>query len=208
MPEDFPLEEVLKEAVRSENARVHTQAPARVVSYDRETQRAKVQLIVAHSYRDPDTDERVYYKPPVLVNVPVIFPAILTWPVAKGDPGWVEFAERSYDEYLATGNDSVEPSDARRFDLSDAVFSPTRFRGEADTADGAAVLAVDEIRIGDSTIATYLARADRVEARLQALESWAEAHIHTAPSGPTSPPTVTPPSTSDGDTASDRVKGD
>lgn len=219
------LETLLKNAIRSEIARVHTQVPARVISYDRSSQTAEIQLVVSQSYLDPEAGERVFYKPPPIVNVPVIFPAILTWPLKKDDPGWVQFAERSIVDYLETGRD-VEPKDSRRFDLTDAVFYPTYMRGEADTADGAAVLSVDEIRIGGSSVSTYLARADRVEERLQAIEKYLREHEHvyTAPAipaapaptnkallggvNPPGPPDATAPTTIGGATNSDKVKGE
>jgi len=213
-----PLEELIKKAIRSGIARVHTQVPGRILEYDHSTQRAKVQLIVEHSFADPETGERTYYKPAPLVNVPIKFPAILTWPIAEGDPGWVEFAERSTAEYLDTGRDDTKPTDPRRFDLSDAVFYPTDIRGGAEAADGAVVLRVeDEIRIGDASTSEFLARADRVETRLQAIENYVNGHEHNyiAPAIPASaapttgriPASITP-TTAAGDTASDKVKGD
>ena len=221
MPDSPPLEKIIRDAVKEGIARVHTQVPGRVLEYDHDTQRAKIQLIVQHAF--DDDGEVDYYKPKPLVNVPVIFPAILTWPLQSGDPGWVQFAERSFDEYAATGNDETTPRDLRRFDLSDAVFSPCYLRGEADV-DGSDVV-IDrrsgDIKIGGSDVSEFLARADKVESRLNALEDYMAQHEHTytAPAIPASPvPTILPrvlaapdpaaPTTLPGATASDHVKGD
>jgi len=218
MPDTPPLEKIIRDAVKEGIARVHTQVPGRVLEYDHDTQKAKIQLIVQHAF---DNDGSVdYYKPKPLVNVPVIFPSILTWPLDEDDPGWVQIAERSIDEYEATGNDTARPRDLRRFDLSDAVFYPCYLRGEADT-DGSDVV-LDrrdgDIRIGGSSVSNFLARADRVEMRLQAIEAYLGTHTHnqvtplipitatpTAPAPATSGP---PPQTLPGATASDHVKGD
>lgn len=150
MPETFPLEEIIRRAIKRGLARVHTQVPGRVVSYDEAKQRAEVQLIVSHVFENED-ESKEYEKPPPLVNVPVTFPAILTWPLAKGDPGWVQFAERSIDEYLAGGNDSTQPRDLRRFDLSDATFSPCYFNGEADADASATILSTDDLKVRSSS---------------------------------------------------------
>ena len=213
-----PLEKIIRDAVDEGLARVHTQVPGRVLDYDHDEQKAKIQLIVQHAF--DDDGEVDYYKPAPLVNVPVVFPAVLTWPLEDGDPGWVQIAERSIDEYEATGNDETRPRDLRRFDLSDAVFYPCFLRGEADTDDSDVV--VDrrdgDVKIGGSSVSEFLARADRVEERLQAIENYINGHEHTytVPAIPASPaPTAgkvpepaIAPTTQDGDTASDHVKGD
>ena len=193
-----PLADLLRTAIRAEIARVHTQAPARVVSYDPATQRAKVQLVISHAFEDPETGERKFYQPPPLADVPVIFPAILTWPIGKGDPGWVQFAERSTDEYVATGRDS-DPADARRFDLSDATFYPTFLRGEADADGSAAVLASDDLRVRSSStsVTRPVAIAPEVETFIRDLIlTEIVPHIHSDPltgtTGP-SPGPWTPP---------------
>ena len=176
MPDTPPLEKLIRDAVKEGIARVHTQVPARVLEYDHDTQKAKIQLIVQHAFDDDGSTD--YYKPKPLVNVPVIFPAILTWPLDEGDPGWVQFAERSFDEYAATGNDNTTPRDIRRFDLSDAVFSPCYLRGEADVADGAAVLSFDEIHLGSSNPGDFLALAKLVKAELDKIWSEIRGHTH------------------------------
>ena len=166
---------MIRDAVKEGIARVHTQVPARVLEYDHDTQRAKVQLIIEHAY--DDDGEVKYYKPKPLVNVPVKF-AILTWPLSPGDTGHVEFWERSGDEYLATGNDNTRPRDLRRFDLSDAVFTPGSFRGDADVADDAAVLSFDEIHLGSSNPDDFLALAKLVKAELDKIWSEIRGHTH------------------------------
>ena len=183
MSETLPLSEILRQAVDRGLASTHTQVPATVVEYDKDTNRAKVQLIVSHVQRDPETNEREYYRPAQLVNVPVQFPSVLTWPVQKGDPGWVEFAERSMDEYKANGGDSAEPKDARRFDLTDAVFSPCYFRGEYDATDDAVVLSTKDgpLKIRDVAAAATkaLAIAEKCMTNFNELKTSYDGHEHT-----------------------------
>ena len=154
---------------------MHTQVPGRVLEYDHDTQKAKVQLIIEHAF--DDDGEVGYYKPPPLVNVPVEF-GILSWPLEEGQPGIVSFAERSIDEYEATGNANVKPRDLRRFDLSDATFRPRFLRGEADTADGAAVLSFDEIHLGSSNPSDALALAALVKQELDKIWDAINGHTH------------------------------
>jgi hypothetical protein len=80
---------------------------------------------------------------------------------------------------------------------------------------GKILVKADLVEIGGEALSTGVARADRVETRLIALETWAQAHLHNdtvgplipGPPAPTTPPTVPPPSTSAGDTACDNIKG-
>lgn len=204
MPETLPLAEIIRRAVKRGLARTHTQVPGRIVEYDHSAQRATVQLIVSHAFERED-ERREYYKPAPLVNVPVTFPAIFTWPLAVGDPGWVQFAERSIDEYLATGRANTEPADARRFDLSDATFSPCYFRGEADTQAGAAIISSDDLRVRSSSTALTrpVAISPEVAQFLIAfITTEVIPHIHSDPltgtTGP-SPGPFTPPGLTDFD---------
>lgn len=207
MPETPQLDQLIKRAVREGIARVHTQVPGRVLEYDHETQKAKIQLIVEHAF-DADGDGEVdYYKPAPLVKVPVKFPAILTWPIEKGQPGWVEFSERSIDEYEATGNDNVRPSDLRRFDLSDAVFFPCFLRGEADADSASTILSSDDLKVRSSPTSTTSAVAisPAVESFLRDfITQQVLPHIHSDPltgtTGP-SPGPFTPPTPGEFDSA-------
>jgi hypothetical protein len=209
MSETLPLNEIIRHAIKSGQASMHTQVPGKVVSYDADSGRAKIQLIVSHVTRDPATNERSYYRPAQLVNVPVVFPSVLTWPLSKGDPGWVQFAERSMDEYKANGGNNTEPRDARRFDLTDAVFSPCYFRGEYDATDDAVVLSTEDGPLkarGGSGVATFPVGMSRLIQQWVAdhISSNYNVHIHQDPiSGSTGAVTITqtPPATDEFDSS-------
>lgn len=82
-------------------------------------------------------------------------------------------------------------------------------------ADGSAVIDADLVEVGGESLSTWLARADRVEGRLQAIETYINSHEHNyitpllpsaaAPTTGRVPLSVS--TTSPGDTAADNVKG-
>ena len=173
------LSSVIRDAVRQGLARVHTGLPAVVVSYDRVTQRAHVQPVIRGRYTDGEGGSGTY-RPPVLPNVPVIFPSAtgvsLTWDLSPGDPVWLMCAERSTDEWRATGEADITPADFRRFSLSDAVAIPGGLPSAIPAtgyAAGAVVLQGTDVRLGSS--AAVLAVV---------LESFLSAFAPAGPAGP------------------------
>jgi hypothetical protein len=215
--------DLLRAAIAAALGPVRTAIPAEVVAYDRTKQTITAQIVIRSRYVDPSTGEAITYRPKPIPNVPVAFPSggggSITWPLAAGDPVLLVFADRSTDEWKATAQDDNTPRDPRRFDLSDAVALPGH-RAPADPLDATAidetalVIAADEIKLGASTATQYAARADRVAARLAALEAAHNAHVHlyTLPAIPAAPgptaPTTAPisPVTTAADVATDRVK--
>jgi hypothetical protein len=141
------LEDVILLAVRSELAKVQTSIPGRILTYDREKQRAQIQTSIRGRYENPETEELESYLPPPIPNVPVQFPSgggfSITWPLKKNDDVRLAFCSRSIDEWLTSGSADNEPTDLRRFDLTDAVAIPgiRSFRNSLDgTEDNALVL--------------------------------------------------------------------
>lgn len=208
------LEQILRIAIRSETARIHTQAPARIISYDAATQRATVQLLVDHAKQDEDQNTE-QYQTTQIPNVPVSFPSgggfSITWPIDAGDEGWLEFSERSISEFKATKQKRYTPQSLRRFDLTDAIFRPENNRGkQATVRAGAMVFTGDLFVFGNKNVETFLARADKVEARLNAIENFLITHQHSVPAFGTTTGTVPPtgPTTFPGDTAADKIKGE
>lgn len=172
------LAEVIRRAIEHGIARVHTSIPARVVSYDAARQTATVQITIRSRFRNAD-GQIVTFLPPPIPNVPVQFPSgggcSLTWPLVEGDPVLLVFAERSIDEWRAQSGDDHEPSDPRRFDLSDAV-ALAGVRSPADPLPADAVHASDvvirgNVRLGSAEAADLVALASKVEAALSALKA-------------------------------------
>lgn len=213
-----------EEAVR----RIPTSMPGKVIEYDHDTQRAVIQPIL----RVPRVVERragnAYteaVKLPPVPGVPVAFPQAegysITFPVAVGSVGMLVFCERSMDEYLATGETDVTPQSERQHHRNDAWFVPSvRSFGDAlpssARASSAMVLRAEEIRLGSSSASKWVALADDVLTRLNAIESAFNGHIHTTtatvgtggPVGVISPPTSSMSSTALADIKSDKVKSE
>lgn len=120
------LAEYTKNAIRKELLETHTCLPAKIHEYDEATQKAKVipLLKIKYKHKEAPTDLAI------INNVPVQWPsanggaAFIHLPLNSGDLGWVIFAERSIDTWLAGEGDSVSPEDPRHHHLSDAIFMP------------------------------------------------------------------------------------
>jgi hypothetical protein len=173
------IADVIRRAVDAGLARVHTSLPGVVTAYDRETQKASVRPAVRTFYRDEDgalQAERL----PIIPSVPVQWPAgssgSLTIDLEIGDPVTIVFSERSTDEWRAVGGDDVTPQDVRRFSLGDCVAIPGAypFSGPLPAeayAAGASVLRGDDVRLGDSTAADYVALDTPVGAALAIIDT-------------------------------------
>ena len=188
--------DVLRQLVRSETARLHTAMPGFIESYDAATQTATVRLNIR--FKRIEDGAIVHYDAPLLPNFPVAWTTAaafsITFPLDVGDPGLVIFAERSLDEWKLSGpDDALEPAQARRHDLSDAIFIP-QLRPTASALDstayasGAMVIRGAEIRLGDSAAANYAAMANLVDAAFSTLRTELLAHTHPTGIGPSGPP--------------------
>ena len=102
---------------------VKVASPAWVLSYDRATQTATIQIATSYRVRDDAGDLVARVRPPIS-NVPVQFSGSVTWDLEEGEWGMALICDRSIDEWKATGNQGSEPRDPRRFDITDAVFLP------------------------------------------------------------------------------------
>lgn len=172
-------------------------------------------------YRLPDEEgnyAREAVDQPVITDVPIQYPRgggyAITFPLKKGDPVLLVFSQRSLDVWMASdGATPVDPEDVRKFDITDAFCIPGLSTGAAPIATASEedlVIALEdgssEIRLkADGTIgmgpeaAEALALASVCNSRLDAIESWANSHIHDGP------PTATPLTPGGGDTSSTRT---
>lgn len=131
------LEQILQDAIRAQLLDVHTCLPAKIETYDANTQKANVQVLLKRKY-EADAEA---INLPVINSVPVQWPsanqgkAYIHLPIKAGDLGIVVFCERSIDLWLSGAlgdpDDIVDPrgkifdpQDPRIFDLSDAIFIP------------------------------------------------------------------------------------
>ena len=203
------LQDLLARFRASIVADLHTALPGKIVRYDSSTQKADVQLLIKERYTDESGATQVRDLP-VIPAVPVQFPGAggyrITFPIATDDTGLVVFSEASLDKWLVSGG-TVDPSDDRRHDLTDAVFLPgLRDFGHAlasaptDRAtfgkDDGLQIHVDgsKIRIGTTT-AIQLEKhpnGETLKTILDTLIAWADTHTHPTPAGASSAPTAPP----------------
>lgn len=99
--------------------KINTVMPARIVSFDPDSQLASVQPLIDIVMKDGTT------KPyPVIASVPVEFPSgggfILTFPISSGDDCELTINQRCINGYIQTG-EQRPPEEYRMFHLSDAV---------------------------------------------------------------------------------------
>jgi hypothetical protein len=207
------LAEVLRRARSRAVQDVRVGLPGVVVAYDSASQLTDVKPQISDTFEEEDgTVSNIDI--PVIVNVPVIFPAgggmRITFPVRTGDTVWLMFSDRSLDAWLSAGGDTA-PADLRRHHLSDAVAIPGLHPNNAAWSDADTSV----ITLGsDSGTADWVALASKVNARLDALESAMNSHVHlTAGTGAPSPavnPAGSTPYSLDGESvasATVKVKG-
>ena len=203
------LQDLLSRFRESLTADLHTSLPGKIVRYDATTQKADVQPLIKERYTD-ETGAMQSRDLPVIPAVPVQFPGAggyrITFPIATDDTGLVIFSESSLDKWLVSGG-TVDPSDERRHDLTDAVFLPGlrdfgHPLGSAPTdratfgKDDGLQIHVDgsKIRIGTTT-AIQLEKhpnGETLKTILDTLIAWANTHTHPTPAGASSAPTAPP----------------
>lgn len=121
------LATVIQDAIKRGQLELHTSFPARIKSYDCNTQKASVIPLIKKKYLVPDK----WVDLPVINGVPVHWPiadggkSYIHLPLKAGDLGMCIVAERSIDKYLSSdGNNSIIPDSSRHHDISDSWFIP------------------------------------------------------------------------------------
>lgn len=117
------LRQLIQERITANLKDLYTNLPAKVISYDAETQTASVQPLIGYTW-----DDGVEQKDSVIANVPVVFPSagggIISFPVTAGDTVLLCFSMRSIDEWVVSEGDHIFPSEDRNHELSDAIAIP------------------------------------------------------------------------------------
>lgn len=175
--------EILRACQAQLASRIHTSLPATVVSYDSTTQTATVQLAVQLQ------GESV----PPLAEVPILWPGgssgYLHIPLAAGDNVLICFSEEDYSRWFVSGSVS-NPSVLARHGLH-AIAIPGLWRTPNGATAGHVTLSGTEVRLGTDAASAFVALATLVDARLSAMVTYINTHVHaTAALGPPVPPTV------------------
>ncbi|MDR0759635.1 MAG: hypothetical protein LBF74_05925 [Treponema sp.] len=117
------LNRLLKESFEYNMANIHTSFPGKVVRYDPKTRRADIQPSLKR--RLPDGSFADF---PEIPDVPVLFTGTSKYtihiPLEKGDEVEVRVCERSTDIWRDSGDQGIEDTDPRRFNLQDCYASP------------------------------------------------------------------------------------
>jgi hypothetical protein len=171
-------DELTRRIIDGRLADVHTSAPGTVVKFNATDYTVDVKLGVQRPVARYDGGV-TYEDPPVLPNVPIAsFGTTRTYSrpdLAPGDIVWVLFAESSPAEFLDSGTAS-QPGDTARHSLSGGLAIPITLPGKLATSPKVVLSGAG----GD-----FVALAGKVNARLDALEQWANTHMHaTAALGP------------------------
>ena len=136
------LEIVIKEIAKAQDLQLHTSFPAKIKTYDPDTQKASIiplylkRLFLFGSGVPVLTQENIndvssIEDPIVIPGVPVHWPSVnnrktfIHLPLKAGDLGMAICCERSLDKWLASvGTDPLANDDFRHHHLSDAWFVP------------------------------------------------------------------------------------
>lgn len=207
--------EVLARALESRLADVWTGLPGEVTSYDPATRTAEIRPLVSRMSRDAD-GEPVPEDLPILPSVPVLFlragGCLISMRPQAGDTGLLLFCSLDPSGWRANGNATAPLDHGKLHGLGSAVFLPGWVPDNAVSeaeAETALCLIGPEVRLVAHDATEYLARADRVDAQLDAIEtaiSSLAGHTHEVTGLVTGPPDPVP-SYSAGSTACDSVKG-
>lgn len=206
------LPEILRRWLNGRQAEVFTALPARVKTYDAATQTADLEIVVRAPLVLDEDEEDVTHEPlPVIPNVRILFPAatgvFITFPIATGDEVLFVVSSLALGEYRRTGA-PADAVDVRRNDLGcggwaiPCVLKDSALLASA-TEDALVLEHPTKLMIG-ANATEKISRADRTDARLDAIEDFLSTHTHggvQAGSGNTAAPMGAPSGSS---TAADK----
>lgn len=202
-PRTPSLSQVIQNHLGHAFARMHVSMVARVEKYDASKQSVDVQPLVKERALDPESDEIVATRLPVITNVPLMFPGVgncaITFPVNVGDTVLLVFSDYSLDVWLSQGGE-VDPLDTRSHHLSDAVAIPgvRSFSAPMTGIDTTHTVIGQQGGTSD-----FVALAQKVDDAVTSIKTWLTTHTHTvattgtstAQSGTAAPSTTPSPST-------------
>ena len=209
-------QDLIAQAIESALLNGHHALPGIVQSYDDETKTCSVQPAVTRPLPVED-GTTVYEQLPIIQNVPVAVlgcPAIsIEFELVKGDTVWLVFADYSFAAWRGNGQVS-DPPDLRKSGPGYPIAIPWfRPNGKASTDEKSTIGKAGGVRLHfkSGTIevgngSDFVAMAQKTDARLTALENWANSTTFPTGVGPTG--TTLTPLTPGSSTASANLKAD
>lgn len=130
--------------------------PAKIISYDRTTNRARVQILIAKVTTNNEVISR-----PVIASVPVLLMGggdfMISYPLKENDLGWVLANDRDISLFLEN-YEEAPPNTYRVKNFSDAIFIPdvmTDYSIDSEDSDKLVIQSKDgstKITIGNNDI--------------------------------------------------------
>ena len=119
------LEGLIRQAFTHLMADFRVALPGKIETYDPVTGVASVKPMLQRRYFGDSLPTNL----PILQQVPVVMPrsgkAVLSLPLAQGDPVLLVFSDRAIDNWLGgAGVEPADPQDTRQHDLTDAFALP------------------------------------------------------------------------------------
>jgi hypothetical protein len=187
------LAELIRMAIKQNQAEVHVSLPGKIHKYDVAEQKADIDIMLQRPLVATDGTELEPETIPQLMDVPIEFPRggggtgdfFISWPLKPGDLVSVYFVERSLDQWLDKSGELTLPLDFRMHNLSDAVARPGLYPRKLSLASAHAenmVLGSDtgsqihikpsgEIHLASENAAEFIALAQKVLTELQNLNT-------------------------------------
>lgn len=177
-PSDPTMENLMDLHQEIARSSIRTSEPGIITAYDKDTQRASVQLAIKSAHVDEE-DNRVSEAVAEINDVVVAFMGNargrITWPVAVGDTCLVLFCSSSLSQWLYQGG-IVDPDSDHRHDVSDAICIVAGHdfaHVPTDAPDDAVVVHSEKILLGSSAATDPVA----LQSDLQAFADGIDAQI-------------------------------
>lgn len=116
---ELDIDRIIQSHIDNFETQLNTHIPAKVISFDSETQTMTVQPLIYEAYSDG-----INTKPPEIDDVPVVFygggGGVMTFPVKQGNEVLLAFSQRDIDKWWNTGEEAV-PSTQHYHDYNDGI---------------------------------------------------------------------------------------
>ncbi len=187
---DTTIDGLIREAFDHLIGDMRVSMPGRIETFDTAERTATVKPMLSIKFRGSTTPTEL----PIIQNIPVVEPrtqkAILSLPIASGDPVLMVFADRAIENWLGSSNAQPSaPLDVRKHHLTDAFAVlggwPTGLSGITPKETGAASIQVapgTKIYLGNDSVELLdlLDQMQTIFSDVAGLFTTYQAHFHTS----------------------------